>query len=101
MLNKYPAWKNLLILLVVFLGFLYSVPNIYPDDEAIQISADGVSMNDSDMETITTALEAAQVDFLVKKLLMKTYLFVSIQLRINSSLKQRLKTLYQTTISLR
>ena len=63
MLNKYPAWKNLLILLVVFLGFLYSVPNIYPDDEAIQISADGVSMNESDMATITTALEAAQVDF--------------------------------------
>ncbi len=63
MLNKYPAWKNLLILLVVFLGFLYSVPNIYPDDEAIQISADGVSMNESDMATITTALEAAQIDF--------------------------------------
>ena len=63
MLNKYPAWKNLLILLVVFLGFLYSVPNIYPDDEAIQISADGGSMNESDMATITTALEAAQVDF--------------------------------------
>ena len=63
MLNKYPAWKNLLILLVVFLGFLYSVPNIYPDDEAIQISADGVSMIESDMATITTALEAAQVDF--------------------------------------
>ena len=63
MLNKYPAWKNLLILLVVFLGFLYSVPNIYPDDEAIQISADDVSMNESDMATITTALEAAQVDF--------------------------------------
>ena len=63
MLNKYPAWKNLLILLVVLLGFLYSVPNIYPDDEAIQISADGVSMNESDMATITTALEAAQIDF--------------------------------------
>ena len=63
MLNKYPAWKNLLILLVVFLGFLYSVPNIYPDDEAIQISADGVSMNESDMATITTALEAAHIDF--------------------------------------
>ena len=53
----------MLILLVVFLWFLYSVPNIYPDDEAIQISADGVSMNESDMATITTALEAAQIDF--------------------------------------
>ena len=63
MLNRYPVWKNVLILLVVFLGFLYSVPNIYPDDEAIQVSADGVSLNASDMETITTALEAAQIEF--------------------------------------
>ena len=63
MLNRYPVWKNALILLVVFLGFLYSVPNIYPDDEAIQVSADGISLNESDMATITTALEAAQVEF--------------------------------------
>ena len=63
MLNRYPVWKNVLILLVVFLGFLYSVPNIYPDDEAIQVSADGVSLNESDMATITTALEAAQIEF--------------------------------------
>ncbi len=63
MLNRYPVWKNALILLVVFLGFLYSVPNIYPDDEAIQVSADGVSLNESDMEIVTTALEAAQVEF--------------------------------------
>ena len=34
MLNHYPAWKNLLILLVMVLGVLYSVPNLYPDDEA-------------------------------------------------------------------
>ena len=63
MLNRYPAWKNALILLVVLLGFLYSVPNIYPDDEAIQVSADGVTLSDSDMANITTALEAAQVEF--------------------------------------
>jgi len=61
MLNRYPAWKNVLILLVVLLGFLYSVPNIYPDDEAIQVRADGVILSDSDMANITTALEAAQV----------------------------------------
>ena len=63
MLNRYPAWKNALVLLVVLLGFLYSVPNIYPDDEAIQISADNLSLSESDMVAITSALEAAQVDF--------------------------------------
>ena len=63
MLNRYPTWKNALILLVVLLGFLYSVPNIYPDDEAIQISADSLALNESDMVAITTAMEAAQVEF--------------------------------------
>ena len=63
MLNKYPAWKNALVLLVVLLGFLYSIPNIYPDDEAIQISADNLSLSESDMVAITSALEAAQVEF--------------------------------------
>ncbi|MFL2855200.1 MAG: protein translocase subunit SecD [Pseudohongiellaceae bacterium] len=63
MLNRYPAWKNVLIILVVILGFLYSVANIYPDDEAIQISTDNLNLNESDLATITTALEAAQVEF--------------------------------------
>ena len=63
MLNKYPAWKNALVLLVVLLGFLYSIPNIYPDDEAIQISADNLSLSESDMVAITSALEAAQIEF--------------------------------------
>ena len=38
MLNKYPAWKNLLILFIVLVGVLYSVPNLYSDDPAIQFS---------------------------------------------------------------
>jgi len=63
MLNQYPAWKNALVLVVVLLGFLYSIPNIYPDDEAIQVSTDSLSLNESDMALITTALEAAQVEF--------------------------------------
>ncbi|MEO9275803.1 protein translocase subunit SecD [Marinomonas sp. 5E14-1] len=39
MLNKYPLWKYLLILLVLALGLLYAFPNLYPDDPALQLSA--------------------------------------------------------------
>jgi preprotein translocase subunit SecD len=39
MLNHYPWWKNLLIALVVFAGFIYSLPNIFGEDAALQISA--------------------------------------------------------------
>lgn len=38
MLNRYPLWKSLLILVSLALGGLYALPNLYPDDLAIQIS---------------------------------------------------------------
>ena len=63
MLNRYPLWKNILILLIVLWGLLYSAPNLYPDDEALQITNEGLNLNSADVEVITTALEAAQVEF--------------------------------------
>ncbi|MCY0963609.1 protein translocase subunit SecD [Parathalassolituus penaei] len=38
MLNKYPLWKNLLILAVLVLAAIYAAPNLYPPDSAIQIT---------------------------------------------------------------
>jgi len=38
MLNRYPLWKNLLILLVFLVGVLYSVPNLFGEDPSVQIS---------------------------------------------------------------
>lgn len=37
-MNKYPVWKNLLILVVVLIGTLYSLPNLFGEDFALQIS---------------------------------------------------------------
>jgi preprotein translocase subunit SecD len=39
-LNKYPLWKNLLVIFVILLAALYALPNIYGEDPAVQISAD-------------------------------------------------------------
>jgi preprotein translocase subunit SecD len=41
MLNRYPLWKYLLILLVLIVGLIYSLPNLFPEDPAVQISSDG------------------------------------------------------------
>ncbi|AWX13533.1 protein translocase subunit SecD [Mergibacter septicus] len=38
MLNRYPLWKNLMVILVVAIGILYALPNIYGEDPAVQIS---------------------------------------------------------------
>ena len=52
-----------MVLLIVLWGLLYSVPNLYPDDEALQITTEGLSLNSADIEVVTTSLEAAQVEF--------------------------------------
>lgn len=56
MLNRYPLWKNLMVILVVAIGILYSLPNIYGEDPAVQISATRGQQADS-----TTLSEVQQV----------------------------------------
>lgn len=38
MINQYPMWKNLLILMVLLVSLLYALPNLFPEDPAVQIS---------------------------------------------------------------
>jgi len=63
MLNKYPWWKYLIIGAVLGLGLLYSLPNLYPDDPAIQISGNnaGVQITDDDLAKVTAALANANI----------------------------------------
>jgi len=63
MLNKYPLWKNLLILGVAVLGLMYSAPNLYPDDPAILISNENFPVSEGDLAAVTTALEAGQIEY--------------------------------------
>ena len=39
MQNHYPLWKYLLIALIVAAGALYSAPNLFGEDPAIQITS--------------------------------------------------------------
>ena len=59
MLNRYPLWKNLLILIVLLLGGLYAAPNLYPDDYAIQLtgSRDVYKVDQPLMDKVANALE--------------------------------------------
>lgn len=42
-MNRFPLWKNALILLALALGALYTLPNFYGQSPAVQISAAGVT----------------------------------------------------------
>lgn len=63
MLNRYPLWKYLLIAVVLVLGVIYALPNLYPDDPAIQISGaqTGQTIEQRDLDRIESALQEAGI----------------------------------------
>lgn len=65
MLNRYPLWKNALILLIVALGILYALPNIYPQDPVIQIASQtsGETVDESAVERAKEALQQEGIQF--------------------------------------
>ena len=38
-MNQYPAWKYLLIILVLVFGFVYALPNLFSEDPALQVTS--------------------------------------------------------------
>ncbi|WP_409276660.1 protein translocase subunit SecD [Pseudomonas defluvii] len=63
MLNKYPLWKYALIVLVLAVGFIYSAPNLYPDDPAVQISgaSTALQVGQADLDRASKALSDAGI----------------------------------------
>ena len=37
-MNHFPAWKNILLIVVFLLGSVYALPNLYGEDPAVQVS---------------------------------------------------------------
>lgn len=64
MLNKFPLWKYLLIVAVLTIGLVYSAPNLYPNDPAIQISGSSTARNitESDVDRAAQALRDAGIE---------------------------------------
>lgn len=38
MLNRFPLWKNLMVIIITLIGGLYALPNLYGEDPSVQIS---------------------------------------------------------------
>ena len=61
-MNRYPLWKNLLLLITALIGLLLTLPNLFSQDPSIEISAvRGVTITDTSDDDITAAMERAQV----------------------------------------
>ena len=61
---EYSRWKYLVILLVLALSVLYAMPNLYPQDPAVQVTANRGSLVDAAMkQRVEAALKKQGIPF--------------------------------------
>ena len=64
-MNRYPAWKYALILLVVVVSVLYALPNVFGKDPAVQITAPGGGeVSELARFEVEAALDTAQLEYM-------------------------------------
>lgn len=65
MLNRYPLWKYLLILVISILSLVYAAPNLYIPDPAIQVSgsSSGTVMDAALLAKIENTLKEANIEY--------------------------------------
>ncbi|MEG3053892.1 MAG: protein translocase subunit SecD, partial [Hafnia sp.] len=62
MLNRYPLWKYIMLILVIAIGLLYALPNLYGEDPAVQITgARGVAASETTLVQVRDELEKQHI----------------------------------------
>lgn len=64
MQNKYPLWKNLALLLIAIVGLIYSIPNLYSEDPAVQVSSQSDTNPDQLKDDVSQLLDQAKLDYI-------------------------------------
>lgn len=62
-MNQYPLWKYLVIAVAVLLGLLYTLPNLYGEDPAVQVGASRGTLDESTPRRVKQILTKAGVDY--------------------------------------
>lgn len=105
-INRYPLWKNVLIIAIVVLGFIYALPNIYGDHPAVQVTGANaaITVDESTVDATQKALQQAGVNY--QKLeqdgrfLMLQFTSTDAQLKAKEVIQQTLGDNYLVAINL-
>jgi len=105
MVNRYPAWKNILLVFLLLLGILYALPNIFGEDPAIQISGkNGVVVNDQTLMSIEKILEKENLPYqsasISKQNIMVRFKDTDTQLKASDIIKTILGNDYTAALNL-
>jgi len=64
-MNQYPAWKYILILLILVVGGIYALPNVFGEDPAIQVTTNRTgTVSPSLLGDIEGLLKRKKIDFM-------------------------------------
>jgi preprotein translocase subunit SecD len=104
MQNKYPLWKNILLIIMAVIGLLYAIPNLYTENPVVQVSLGNEEGNEALQQQVITALSTAKIPY--KSVIIQTQgievVFVSTdtQLLAQDVIKQALGTQYTVALNL-
>ena len=63
-MNRYPLWKNLLVVAVIVTAIIYAMPNLFGDDPAVQVSAGRLNSVDLQLvNEIESTLKQAEISY--------------------------------------
>ncbi|MHB1513954.1 MAG: protein translocase subunit SecD [Acidiferrobacter sp.] len=104
-MNQYPWWKNAFIGLVVLLGLVYALPNLYGDNPAVEIrAAHGATVNHATVVQVQQMLAGAQLPYKrisrVGKGVQVRFARAGVQLRARDLISQKLGPGFQTALAL-
>ena len=62
-MNRYPAWKYVLIAVAIVIGFVYTLPNFFPEVPAVQVSTSKatVKVDAGTLATVESTLKEAGI----------------------------------------
>src|SRR3990167_174816 len=105
-MNKYPAWKYWLLLVVLLVGIVYALPNAFGTDPSVEISSPtpGVSLTNNDLSAVTQLLQTDQLIYksivLDDKSILIRFNSIDTQQLTQEQLKKQLGHKYLIAISL-
>ena len=106
-MNRYPLWKYIFIIIVMLAGFIFALPNLYPSQPAVQVSASSTDfpLNEFTLnqikETLTSkGLKVIETEAVVDNKVLIRFDSPDTQLAAAEAIKETLGKDYSTALNL-
>ncbi|HEY4126653.1 MAG TPA: protein translocase subunit SecD [Gammaproteobacteria bacterium] len=103
-MNRYPLWKNLVVIAITALGLFYALPNLYGEDPSVQITSKAGTLTSDSQQQVEQALKTAKVEYksaaIEDKILLVRFPDTDTQLHGLDIIRQSLGTTFTAAMNL-